>query len=460
MTRLTARAITAVFVLIIGLPLVALAAGFRSGNIENKTSTELSTPSVAGVVDASWFSNLSDVLTERFPARTPAVKLGALIDLRLFVDSPSDKVVLGRDGWLFYARSLSQRCPSDELLARFEGQLTELDDIFAAVGKRIVVGVAPDKASIYPDRVKGDIGCVRDVRHALEGVNRAGFVTVWDDLIAMSRDNVTYRTYDSHWDTLGASTLSAAFIDAIDPGVWDPGAVNKVGEADREGDLSRLIGLPLTEMVSVYRAIRDNVEVTGPERISFVDGRGDDVPGLQDIHYSSTGNDLIPGNTLVLHDSFGWYLKHTMSPYFAVIDFVQTVDPERGYLRSLIENADIVVYETVQRHSIGRIVGSNLPERFVAALADLLAVDPIDIEQTGSTVTVADRAPGSGARFYLVVELDDPGGEAVVEAPLRKEITLDANVGRAAVEVPRAGLTVNVTGSVVSLRVVAVPRRG
>lgn len=460
MTRLTTRAIAAVFVLIIAVPLVALAAGFRSGDIENKTSTELSPPSVAGIVDASWFSNLSDVLTERFPARAPAVKLGALIDLRLFVDSPSDKVVLGRGGWLFYAPSLDQPCPSDALIAKFKEQLTELDEIFAAAGKRIVVGVAPDKASIYADRVKGDTGCVRDVRLALDNIDRAGFETVWDDLLAMSRDHVTFRTYDSHWNTLGASTLSAGIINAISPGLWDPEAVQKIDEVDREGDLSRLIGLPLTEKVTVYRAIRDGVEVKGPERIPFVDGLGDEVPGLQDVAYSSSGGDLIGGSTLVLHDSFGEVLKHTMAPYFASIDFVQTVDPERGYLRSLVENADIVVYASVQRHALSRIARSNLPERFVAALADLLAVDPIDIEQTGSTITVARPEPGTSERLYLIVELDDPGGEAVVEAPRRKEITLDADVGRAAVEVPRAGLTVNVTGSAVSLRVVAVPRRG
>jgi hypothetical protein len=157
-----------------------------------------------------------DFFNDHFGLRSALIDLRNRIDLGLFDRSPTDKVLIGRDGWLFYTGEDSLddfrgRRPFTE--AELDGwyrSLKQRRDWLAAQGIAYRFVVAPNKQSIYPERMPASVrrGASDHLDQLLAYLSQRGEADLVQDLrptlLAHKADGLLYPAVDVHWNPLGA----------------------------------------------------------------------------------------------------------------------------------------------------------------------------------------------------------------------------------------------------------------
>jgi hypothetical protein len=205
-----------------------------------------------------WFARFDAAFSDRFRSRNALVALQHAVVVLGLRSSPVANVVIGRDGWLYFAGEDAhaldrhyrgtQPYPQklvDDLAAELERRRAWL----AARGIAYVVTIAPDKSTIYPDhlprwmaRMRGDTPL--DRASAALAANRAlHFVDLRPVLRAARRDEQVYYRTDSHWNFLGATAAYEAIIAEVQRAVG----------ADRLPEAVPALRPAYTPGVDVYR---------------------------------------------------------------------------------------------------------------------------------------------------------------------------------------------------------------
>jgi hypothetical protein len=293
------------------------------------------------------------------------VAVHAQIDNKLFGGSTNADVVVGRDGWLYAADEFAPPCRYTA--AQLLTQMDQAAAAFAAAGHPIRFVVAPDKRAIYPEEVRDGLpypeACTTVQRPAM----RAGFAArpsittdFWGPVAAersSSPDDPIYWRTDTHWNDVGALQGVRALVQAEAPGVWDEAAVKVVGTARREGDLSRLIGLP-TEEVSP----RVVIDRAGELRRTILDAGVVTTPGREVLRYTVTGNAaVVPGRTLIVYDSSFGVHADLIAPWFAESVWLHVNELiEHPQIVKGLPAFDRVIFERVERLSYSRDLVATL----------------------------------------------------------------------------------------------------
>jgi hypothetical protein len=180
-----------------------------------------------------------------------------------------EKALIGRDGWYFYRPGV--RYATERPAASRDGEVEDplpailsFRDQLAERGIRLLVIVAPDKESVYPERLsrraEGQGGLVSPgTRSLLERMQTAG-VAVCDLFEEFRRareqqslsDPVTYYlVQDSHWSPVGVRlAASAAARRIVSEGWIGPGPVEfdeRPAPVERIGDVIRMLQVPQLE---------------------------------------------------------------------------------------------------------------------------------------------------------------------------------------------------------------------
>lgn len=351
------RLVALLFMAALIIPGILLAAGMRPVNIESRILAPAPVVKLNRLLDPAFYAALDRFLGDNFPLRTVAVTLRARIDYGLLHGSTNPDVVVGRDDWLFPADEFEPTCRIDA--AGLLASLDVVSDRFAAEGRPLRLVIAPDKRSIYPDQVAPGLpypaACTETERAAV----RAGFAArpetatdMWGPVLAgrasQSPDPIYWHS-DTHWNDVGALAGVRALIDAVAPGVWEPGAIRIDGAAIRIGDLSRQIGLPVREP-----APRIVIERAGTLTRRELDAGLVVAPGRELLQYRVSGNDaVVPGRTLIVYDSsFGvhadliapWFAESTWLHVNELIEHPSIVAALPAYDRIIVERVERLAY--------------------------------------------------------------------------------------------------------------------
>ena len=184
-----------------------------------------------------------------------------------------DKALRGRSGWFFYnpaVRYLVEPWSPDDADAQgniFDAIISFRDDL-SKRGIRLLVVIAPNKASIYPEmlaaRADADAAPVNPMTRAvLSKLDEAGVEVV--DLFEVyhqarqARDNpACYLAQDSHWSPEGMRLAAQAVASKILDSGWEArGPIEyelKPTMVERHGDILRMIRTPQIERL--YRPER------------------------------------------------------------------------------------------------------------------------------------------------------------------------------------------------------------
>jgi len=388
MRRLTKYLVLAEFVVLIAVPGTLRLLGDEGSTIENRARIEAPELSAGRLLDEETYAQLGAWFTDRLPLREHAVRAGAWIDYRVFRDSPSDQVIIGRGEWLFFHHELNLPCESpvtaDDVVIRVD----LLDRLTRASGRDFRFLIAPDKASIYRDRVgrvlpdqecnleKNDM--LRERMHALP----VPVVPLWDQLTAARDDGLVFDPRGTHWTDLGRLVVVRELVESLAGGAWYDDDVRSRGPVDSRDELSALIGLPSDTQLEGFTIERSGVTVV----------KDPSAPGRETIPYdrttaTSSDRPLVTGPVALVRDSqFGLMQDRFLAPFFTEAHFPHWQTLAQPEFATAISASSTVVIQTVERE-VWRRVGGSLFDRILTRLV---------LESTRAPLTV-DAAAVRGA---------------------------------------------------------------
>ncbi|MFP6583450.1 MAG: DHHW family protein, partial [Candidatus Hydrogenedentota bacterium] len=143
----------------------------------------------------------------------------------------SSNVVVGQDGWLFFAgydnRVLADHRGivsfSEDELMRWKIRLLERRNYLRKRGIEYVFVMAPDKHSIYPEFLPVHVNQVSDQSRAdqlvayLQSETDLNIVDPRPALLEAKKSERIYHKTDTHWNALGAHVAYTEIMDALRP---------------------------------------------------------------------------------------------------------------------------------------------------------------------------------------------------------------------------------------------------
>jgi hypothetical protein len=348
----------------------------------------------------------------------------------VFGDSPTRRVSLGADGWLFLTDAVRADCVTPEHAEEIAIELDLMARIGDGAGVEVILLVAPDKSAVYPEHL-GDLAseaaCSRTSRGLLrsELSGSAAFVDTWAALEAAhgTAGSLLYHRTDTHWTRLGASTAAAIVIERLAPGLWEPDAVVAGGTQRRHGDLVALMGLSFREDAVIHRIWRG----VAPE-VTREPTRG----GPEAVLSEMSGVPVVPGRTVLIHDSMGEVIVPLLRPYFEQLTSVRTRAGSSfgmaAWFTELIGDADVLLLQTVERELVARF-DAHPSRDVIAALADRLPSTEVPVG--GSRSQAVDLPAVAGRRFLVV----DGGGRVYLQVGGVEVAADPSGVGPAVVDV-------------------------
>lgn len=330
--------------------------------------------SVSDLIDSAYWSEISGSIEDRMALRANAARIRPILRRDVFNPewlgvSRNKDVLAGADNWLFYTPSLGSGYTTIE---ETESTLAQIDMWFEthSEDREVVLFVVPDKATIYPELL-GE--AARELYESK--LDQRELIHRWvareedpiPDVItpmrasADSSPDPIYEPAGSHFNGLGAMVLTEMMIEWAQPGAWDPSFVTRTWEEKRVPELARLAWI-WDRQDNFY-----GVEVVRPgitRTLTHVAGETIEGEQTRDAiaktqgqpaRFVSEGDGLIPGRTLIIHDSFvGLYMRPSLSRYFEDVSFVHIdrITPEG--LVGALDVYDRVIIECVERLFVGR----------------------------------------------------------------------------------------------------------
>lgn len=313
---------------------------------------------------AAFRKGVDAYVADRFPARPYLI--GGLNGLRLPARvSGSARVIVGRDGWLFYDNDTHLGAVrNDPPLAReaARGWLTALagrSEALTARGAHYVVLVAPTKEAIYPQMAPAWFGRPDPNRPAqrlarLAAASGAGEVIYpADELTRQANWGLkVFGRYDTHWTGLGAYQAYAALMGRLQAqGLTEgPRPLTSFYEDDfpRSGDLALMLGV-----AGWAKEALPNFTDPPAERGAAVTWLGDrrDWTGPQVIDTGQAGKPVL----LMTRDSFSNALLPFLYSHFSRLVLAHNQDG--AWRQDLIDRyrPDVVVLEVVESGAPGSL---------------------------------------------------------------------------------------------------------
>ena len=290
-----------------------------------------------GELNAGVLDDTEDYVNEAFSLRQELITLWAHVEA-LFGESAEDGVILGSDGWLYYADELADYTGTEPMTERqvfaAARNLALMREYAEGLGADFVFTIAPNKSSLYPEHMpayprSGERTDAERLAAELEAQD-VNYVNLFE--LFAAEDATLYFAHDSHWTSRGAALAADALNAAL--GV-------ESGYADGYEFESRAHTGDLFEML--YPAGRDTETDDAPAGLAFTQGEGV-RPDSITIDTEGAGE----GRLLMFRDSFGELLYPFMAEGFAEARFSR----QAAYDLTLAEelSADCVVIEIVERN--------------------------------------------------------------------------------------------------------------
>jgi hypothetical protein len=302
----------------------------RPGLIENRVLAPM--PAMPTTLHdlAALPKQLDDFVSDNFPTRT--YMIGGLNYIRYRLGySGTNKIIVGRDGWLFFddTNHLGMAAGKHRLDAASQGYwmqgLKERVDYLNRRGIKFYMTIGPVKEDIYPEhrprwmpkkRVDTEVDDLFRLAH------QAGYSQLVDPraaILAQKNQQMLYGPYDTHWTALGAyigyrelmRRISEDFpgmeplpMSAFEVPPFNPSLVPR--------DLSLMLGI--AELVPHNRETLITFPIHDPAKTEFLSSRHD-WTAPQVLHTDSPS-----GKTVVLlRDSFTSEMLPMLKKHFSTI---------------------------------------------------------------------------------------------------------------------------------------------
>jgi len=350
MIRLVKIIFIALVLLLCATPLALTVIGIDSPSVEKKSQTAAPRLILTdGSLNKTFTSDLDQYISDSFPLRTLLISAWHFLNTRLLGQTGNDQVILGRDGWLFYAPTIAAYAASDRFsqaeYARLDTILRLQQNYLASRGVSFIYTVVPNKNSVYPEQmpVRYDNRTTENNLASLtQHLQTPGYLDLRSLLTrsATQQDELLYHQTDSHWNNRGAlialNALLSQASQQLDFPVLNPysdAASHEV--ADWPGDLAvMLYPVGPRHDLQQYYDVDPGYRYTRPLR------------SLEDLAIVTRGSGQ--GSVLMFRDSFANALIPMLSASFAEATYSRAVPYDYALLDET--ETDLVVLEIVERN--------------------------------------------------------------------------------------------------------------
>jgi len=248
-----------IFLAVICTPLAVQLAGSatRTESHEKRSLAKMPVWPEAWAALCKWPTEFTAYYGDHFGLRSKLIRWHAVAVYRGLGMSPSDKVLVGRDGWLYYADDYSLEdyrslVPfKQEELEQWKKVLEERQDWLAQRGAKFMLVLACDKYVIYPEFLpagmrRTDAPYRVDVlADYLKKNSRVPVVSLHEPLVEAKKHDRLYQRTDTHWNDRGAyvgyreivkSTHDLQPVEVTTPG-WDLARMMGLDDIIHEQDL-------------------------------------------------------------------------------------------------------------------------------------------------------------------------------------------------------------------------------
>lgn len=362
-------------------PLVLMPFLSSDANAEKRELAPAPTLVVDGRLNTSFLSDAGEYFSDHFALRSQLVDMDATLKQALLTSS-TDNVVVGTDGWLYYAGTLNdyqrKNSMSDHALENIAWNLSLLQESFASQGKNFVLAVAPNKNELYPQHIP------YYELHGEGASNMERLLPLLDkrqvryaDLHAAFRatDDVLYFQRDSHWTDQGALLAYEQIMAALGKTPVDY-AVGPTAQSGHMGDVDLMLH-------PVFAQAENQTRPVGVDRFDMVN----DATSVEDSYIVTKAVSAgTPDSLIMYRDSFGNNLMLPFAATYSQAVFTKLVPYDMG--TKMTAFAQDVVVERTERH-----LSSFATEAPYVPALERTVVAITEVSQSDSTLHVSQAQP-------------------------------------------------------------------
>ncbi len=368
---------------------VSLIAGFVIAP-PDENRARVAPPSARDLValEGDALGQLIEAAEDRLGVRSVGVGFDRWLREDLAEEHVFDQHVRGHDGWLFYRWPVELACdpaarPVDQIIT----ETRRMQQVAEAAGLELLVLVPPDKGAVMTRHLapfEEEAACMaRDIATLTAARSPdAPLLTAYDALRPVGEGDelilgeVAYFREDSHWRSAAALELAFEVHEAVDPA--HASALERVdlGPWDRAQDLARISGRTVTDTERLW-----GLRTPGTE-VRRVDAEAPDTPRT-----IVEGGVAPRREAVMVRDSFGEFMIEQLAPVASEAHFCRCLCSCIAMaLRPMLEEADLFIYETVQRTAHKRIVDLRVAGQLAMVLGDRLVSEPVSAAPDGTYV--------------------------------------------------------------------------
>ena len=343
-----------------------------------------------GGVNTAFFREFDTWFSEHFAFRNELVFLDSDILSEAFGTSANEKVICGREGWLFYASTLADyqgTAPlSEREICSVAHNLELTDRAVRERGARLLLAFPANKNSLYgaymPYYCPAPAGTEHDLLRLQERLSERGlpYADLWG-LFSREQEILYYRQ-DSHWNSRGAMLAYTLMMDSLLLPHEDYAAMPVTRALTHEGDLGRMLYTFYGKPGADYHYDLDG-------RYEIVEASGRTGDGWIETAGHNGG-----GTLLMFRDSFA----DALLPFFASSFRTAYFTKEQPYgLEKLLARCapDVVIAEKAERNLPDYL---DLPPLLSAPEAEL----PAAAEAPREGTLVSLRTPEADRDYYCL----------------------------------------------------------
>jgi len=249
--------IIVVFIVIISFPL--LNKNFKIvKDIDNTENRKMTSMPVFNINLLDPFpTEYEKYYDDNFPLRFLMIKYFNILNMEVFKKSPlPDKVIVGKDDWLFIAGNeidayTGKNNFKQEELDAFKQELNYRKKYLDKIGCKFYFLIAPAKANIYPEKLPNTI--FRYINQSwgkqlIEYLNKnceVKPIDVYNILLSHKKNDLLYRKLDNHWNKLCAFYSTNEILNQINKDFHDvtPQSINDYEIIRTEISSGNIIGM-------------------------------------------------------------------------------------------------------------------------------------------------------------------------------------------------------------------------
>lgn len=208
------------FFLILLIPFVGMSVYHADLSIEKKHEEALPSLIRNGRINRGFFQGMTDYVADHFAFRQEMITADAGIKAGIFHSSANEKVIVGKNGWLFFQETMNdyqkRNLLSDREIHSCATVVRLIEQGVELQGAEFAFTVAPNKNTLYekymPDRFEAGSG-EGNLEHLIAEMKKQKVHYVDLRTPLWKGKNQVYHKLDTHWNNLGASIACETLLD-------------------------------------------------------------------------------------------------------------------------------------------------------------------------------------------------------------------------------------------------------